>query len=207
MEKFYVTISRQFGSLGRSIAKELSELTGVEYYDRDIVEETAKKMNLTVSKVSKKEENTPGFFEMLFPLGDSSTDTQNQIFDVQRQIILDFADKGPAIFVGRCADYILKDMNNCLNIFIYASKEQRYINCVNSLMMEPAEAVRMISEVDKARERFWIKYTDYKPSDYNHRHLMIDSSVLGVKGTARVLAYIMHDKYGVEVIGRESTHI
>jgi cytidylate kinase len=201
MEKFYITISRQFGSLGRPIARELSEMLGVEYYDRDIVEQTSKKLNLSISKVSDKEEQTAklGFLNMLFPLGEDSTDSQDKIFDVQRQIILDFAERGSAIFVGRCADYILRDYPNCLNVYIYASKEQRYLNCVNALQMEPAEATRMMAEVDKARERYWMKYAKYKQSDYKYRHIMIDSSILGVKGTARVLANIIKEKYGADI--------
>jgi cytidylate kinase len=205
MEKFYITISRQFGSLGRPIARELSEMLGVEYYDRDIVERTSKKMNLSVSKVSDKEEQTPklGFLNMLFPLGEDSSDTQDKIFDVQRQIITDFAERGSAIFVGRCADFILRDYPNCLNVYIYASKEQRYLNCVNALKMEPAEATKMMGEVDKARERYWMKYAKYKPSDYHARHIMIDSSILGVKGTARVLANVIKEKYGADIGGYE----
>lgn len=198
MDKFYITISRQFGSLGRPIARELSDILGIEYYDRDIVEQTSRKMQLSVSKVSDKEEQTDklGFFNMLFPLGDNSLDIQNKIFDVQKQIIIDFADRGSGIFVGRCADYILKDYPNCIHVYIYAPKEQRYLNCVNALKMEPVEAIKMMEEVDKARERYWLRYAKYKPSDYNNRHIMIDSSILGVKGTAKVLAGVIKEKYG-----------
>ncbi len=198
MERYYITISRQFGSLGRPIARELSEILGVEYYDRDIVEQTSKKMNLPVSKVSDKEEQITklSFFDMLFPLGEASIDTQDKIFDVQKQIIINFAERGSGIFVGRCADYILKDYVNCLHVFIYAPSEQRYQNCVNTLQMEPAQATKMMVEVDKARERYWLKYAKYKPSDIKNRHIMIDSSILGVKGTAKILANIIKEKYG-----------
>lgn len=197
MERFYITIARQFGSLGRPIAKELSELLGIEYYDRDIVEQAAKKMNLPVSKISDKEEKAfkSGFFNMLFPLGDDSGDNQDRIFDAQRQVILDIADRGSAIFVGRCADYILKEYKNCINVYIYAPKEERYLNCVNALKMEPQEAKKMIEDVDKARDRYWMKYSGCKPSDIRCRHIMIDSSILGVKGTAKILAEIAREKF------------
>ena len=81
MKKFVVTITREFGSLGRPIAKRLAELLQVEYYDRDIVESAAKKMNLPVSVISSGEEKKSSFFRMLFPLGTDSLEQQKKIFE------------------------------------------------------------------------------------------------------------------------------
>jgi cytidylate kinase len=197
MKKYYVTISRQFGSLGRPIAHELSELLGVEYYDRDIVEETSRKMALPVSSISDDEERSikSNLFNMLFPLGTDSIEKQDRIFKEQQQIILDMADKHSCIFVGRCADYILKDHENCLNIFIYASRQARLNNCVNTLGMNPEEAKKMIRDVDRARDLYWKRYAGYLPTDYNHRHLMVDSSIFGVTGTVEILADIVRQKF------------
>jgi len=199
-KKYYINISRQFGSLGRPIAKELSELLGIEYYDRDIVDETAKAMKMPVSKVSEHEEDQKSnrFFDMLFPLGTEGDKVKDDIFEVQQKIILDFASKGSCIFVGRCADYVLRDKKNCLNIHIYAPKQERYLNCVNALKMKPGEAKKMIDQVDKARERYWMKYTKHKPSDPELCHLMINSSIFGVKGTAEILAEIIKKRFGDE---------
>lgn len=199
MGKYCVTITRQFGSLGRPIAKEISKILGIEYYDRDIVEVTAKKLNLPVSTISKQEEisSKSGFFNMLFPLGDISKDKQDRIFDVERQVILDLADKESCIIVGRCADYILKDYKNCLNIFIYAPVEERFNNCVNILNMKPSEANRMISAVDKARDNYYKNYAGYLPEDIDHKHIMIDSSILGVQGTAQILAEMIKKRFGI----------
>ncbi len=94
MEKFTITITREFGSLGRSIAKELSRELGVEFYDRDIVEEVAKQLNLPVSTVSDEEEKSKhSFLPRMFPLGTDETYIQDIIFDVQKGIILDLARK------------------------------------------------------------------------------------------------------------------
>ena len=107
---YSVTITRQFGSLGRPIAKCLSEMLEIEYYDRDIVEATAKKMGLPVSLISDAEESAKSaFFQMGYPLGMGTTDTQNEIFNEQVKIIKDIADKESCIIVGRCSDYILQD--------------------------------------------------------------------------------------------------
>lgn len=200
MGKYFVTINRQFGSLGRPIAKEVAEILGIEYYDRDIVEETSKKLKLPVATISEHEETIAKsiFFNMIFPLGDSSIEDQNKIFAAEKQIILDLSDKESCIIVGRCADYILEDYKECMNIFIYASKEDRFKNCVNTLNMEPEEARKMIIEVDKARDNYYKNYAGYKLEDIEHRHVMIDSSLFGVHGTAQVLADMIKKRFEID---------
>ena len=103
MAKYYVTIARQFGSLGRPIARELSEMLGIEYYDRDIVEAASQELKLPVSVIHSEEEKSvkSNFLNMLFPLGTDSIDKQDKIFEAQKKIIRDFAEKDSAIFVGR----------------------------------------------------------------------------------------------------------
>ncbi len=195
MEHCYININRQFGSLGRPIAIKLAEILQIEYYDRDIVEETAKKMNIPLSQASDQDESVASKFgHMLFPLGSGSSESQEKMFDVQTQIIQNLAAKGSAIFVGRCADYILQNYN-CLNVFIYAPKAKRYLNCVNSLGMSPTEAKQMIEKVDKSRNRYWMKYAKHLPSDPEHAHVMLDSSLFGVSGTAELLATIVREHF------------
>lgn len=193
MEKFTITITREFGSLGRSIAKELSRILGVEFYDRDIVEEVANKLNLPVSTVSNEEEKSRhSFLPRMFPLGTDEEYMQDIIFDVQKGIILDLAKKSSCILVGRCSDFLLEKQKNNINIFIYASYEKRLENCVETLDMTEAEAKRMILSVDKARNAYHKKYAGYLPGDPEHKQLMIDSSLLGVTGTAKLIAEIVH---------------
>lgn len=196
MKKFTITITREFGSLGRSIARELSQILGVEFYDRDIVEEVANKLNLPVSTVSNEEEKSRhSFLPRMFPLGTDEEYMQDIIFDVQKDIILNLAKKSSCILVGRCSDYLLEKEKNNINIFIYASYEKRLQNCVNSLGMTEAEAKRMILSVDKARNAYHKKYAGYLPNDPEHKQLMIDSSLLGVTGTAKLIAEIVHQLF------------
>ena len=158
-KKYIVTIPRQFGSLGRPIAREMSEILGIEYYDRDIVEATSKKMNLPVSKISEHEETySTSLFPMLLPLGSDSIAKQDEIYNVQKEVIREMAEKESCIIVGRCADYIFRDHRNVLNIYIYAK---------------------------------------YAPGDPDSKQIMIDSSMLGVKGTAEVLAEIVQRRFGL----------
>ena len=197
MKKFTITITREFGSLGRSIAKELSRELGVEFYDRDIVEEVAKQLNLPVSTVSDEEEKSKqSFLPRMFPLGTDEAYIQDIIFDVQKGIILDLARRNSCILVGRCSDYLLEKEKNNINIFIYAPYEKRLENCVNALGMTESEAKRMIASVDRARNAYHKKYAGYLPGDPEHKNLMIDSSLLGVTGTAKLIAQIVHQLYG-----------
>lgn len=198
MKKFVITITREFGSLGRPIAKRLSELLGVEYYDRDIVEATAKQMNLPVSVISSTEEKKSGFFRMLFPLGTESVEQQKRLFDVQANIIRGLAEKESCIIVGRCADYILEDDPNAIHVYIYAPYADRLANCVGSLGMKKEEAKRMIAEVDKARAAYHKFFAKYAQGDPKHKHLIMNSELLEVEGTAQALAAIARVKFGEE---------
>lgn len=189
MEKYAVTITRQFGSLGRPIAKKLSELLGVEYFDRDIVEAASKKMNLPVSVVGDEEERTKtNFWNMMFPLGQNSKEIQDKIFETQREVILEIAEKQNCIIVGRCSDYILEGYDNRINVYIYASYQARLKNCVETLLMKEEDAKRMIAKVDKARDAYHMRYANFLPDDTDHKDIMIDSSLLGADGTAELLA-------------------
>lgn len=199
MSKYVVTIARQFGSLGRPIAARMAEILGIEYYDRDIVDAAAKKMKLPVSTISDADETvSQGFFPMMFPLGQNSIRMQHDVFDTQREIILNLADKGSCIIVGRCADYILESAKNHLRIYIYASYEKRLENCIGPLLMSEESAKRMIREVDKAREAYHRHYAGYAPEDVNYKDILIDSGMLGVEGTAQYLAELVKKRFGEE---------
>ena len=186
-----MTITRQFGSLGRRIAKRLSEILQVEYYDRDIVEETARRMNLPVSAVSDREERSSGFFRMLFPLGTEAEEKQRQLFQVQSCII-----------VGRCADYVLAGEKHAIHVYIYAPYEARLSNCVGPLGMQEDTARRMIREVDRARLAYHRRFAHYAPDDPAHKHVIINSALLGVEGTARALAALVRIRRGMGEMDR-----
>lgn len=201
-KKYVITITRQFGSLGRPIAMKMSELLGIEFYDRDLVDKAAKQLNLPESVITEEEESakvqTPFYLRrMQFPLGKNTNSRQDEIFEAQQNIIKFLADRESCIIVGRCSDFILSEEENALHIFIYASYEDRIKNCVNDLKMTEAEAKKMIVEVDEARASYHMHYAGYLPDDKKHKDIMIDSSVLGVDGTAEYLVELIKRKFGV----------
>lgn len=187
-ERYVITVTRQFGSMGRPIAEKLAKKLGINYYDRDIVDMTAKKLNMSVSEISELEESVQGkFFYMKYPLGMATTETQDKIFEQQKEIIKNLAQKGSCVVVGRCSDYILKDFDNCINIYIYADEDKRYEVCLNDFKMQSNEAKKMMLEIDKARERYHKEYAGYLPSDPSYKDLMINSASLGIDGTVNML--------------------
>lgn len=196
MKQFVITISRQFGSLGRTIAQKLSEELQIEFYDRDIVEETAKRMGLPISVISDKEENpNTAFFKRQYPLGMGVGSMQDEIFSVQENIIRDLAKKESCIIVGRCADSILSDFENRLCIYVYAPVEARLKNCTEILKMEEKTARKMIREVDRSRELYHRRYCPEYNGPSTNKDLMIDSSRFGVEKTAEILAHIARDMF------------
>lgn len=197
MKQYVVTISRQFGSLGRTIAQRLSETLQIDFYDRDIVEETAKRMGLPVSVISNKEENSnTTFFKRQYPLGMGMGSMQDEIFSIQENIIRDLAKKESCIIVGRCADSILMDMENHLNVYVYAPMEARLRNCTEILKMDEKIARKMIREVDRSRELYHRRYCPEYSGPSTNKDLMIDSSRFGIDRTVSILANIVNDLFG-----------
>ena len=182
----------------------MSEKLGIEFYDRDIVEEAAKKLNLPVSKINEIEESarkntkTNSFRRMMYPLGTQTDDMQNKLFEAQQNIIKFLAERESCIIVGRCSDFILADEPNIIRIYIYAPYEARIRNCIEDLHMDEEEARRMIKSVDEARDHYHMHYTGYLPNDQRFKEIMIDSSMFGTEGTADYLVAAVKKKFGLE---------
>jgi cytidylate kinase len=153
-------------------------------------------MGLSVKTISEAEESArhtlikkrPSFNLGIYSVTD-------EIFAVQKNIIRDIAKKESCIIVGRCADSILKDYKNHLNVYVYAPYEARMDNCVNELMMDEKTAAKMIKEVDAARTNYQKKYCPDVKSVFDNKDIMIDSSRFGIEGTAQILAQIVRDKW------------
>lgn len=200
MDNYVVTITRQFGSLGRPIAKRMSEILGIEYYDRDIVDQAAEKLRLPVSVVDQEEEKAAKqsvnpFSRMQFPLGKGTNATQDKIFEAQENIIKFLAEKDSCIIVGRCSDFILSEMERSIHVYVYASYEARLKHCVEDLQMDETEAKKMIKSVDEARDSYHMQYAGYLPDDKRYKDILIDSSLFGVDGTAEFLAEAVRRKF------------
>ena len=191
MDKYVITISRQFGALGRTIAQHMAMELGIDYFDRDIVEETALRMGLPVSEISKEEERAGGFFaEKRYPLGMGPVSMQEELFLIQSNIIKDFAAMQSCIIVGRCGDYCLRNADRALHVYVYSPYEKRLENCTSILGMDEKTACDMIKDVDKARDNYRKKYCKDMAGVFDNRDICIDSSKFGAEATAKILCGI-----------------
>ena len=177
MEQYVITISRQFGSMGRSIARELSEILGIEFLDRDIVEATAKRMGLPVSVISDEEESMKStFFRRQYPLGMGMSSLKDEIFLTQKNIIRDFAAKGSCIIVGRCGNYVLQDqLDDVIRIFVYADTVTRVRRIMDVDKVDEAEALRRMKRIDRTRTEYHRYFTGRNWMDMENYDLPINA--------------------------------
>ena len=196
MKPFAITVSRQFASMGRSISQSLARKLNINFYDRDIVEETAKRLGFPVSQISRLEELYPSsYLKRMFPLGNGVQSVQDEIFMTQKNIIRDIAKRESCIIVGRCANTILMDHARLLSVYIYAPKEKRLENCVEKLEMDEKSAKTILESVDKARNAYCAAYGNERDNDFDDHQIMIDSSHFGIEGTADILASVARSMF------------
>ena len=179
MSKKIITIGRQFGSGGKNTAEILGQKLGVTVYDTELITEAAKKSGFSKDFLTTSDEDT-NFFKLGF---NNSFISNNSFFQIQSDAIRNIAEQGSAIFVGRASDYILRDMD-CLDVFITSPLEVRAkrISERRSISIEAAEA--LIAKKDRRREAFYNYVTFGNWGMASNYDLCIDSSILGIEGTA-----------------------
>ena len=197
MSHYVVTISRQFAAMGRAVAQNMSRELGIEFYDRDIVEATAARMGLPVSEVSEREDNhSTSYFKCLYPLGTGLLSEQDELFQTQKNIIRDLAERESCIIVGRCADVVLADRKDVLNVRVFAPYEARLRNCTEKLGMDERTARKMIERIDRSREEYHREYGGCEVPHYTD--IIINPERFGIEGSARELCAIVRRKFRLE---------
>jgi len=185
-----ITITRQFGSLGRPIGKVVAETMGFEYFDRDIIEKAADEMGEPVDTLSDFDERMlSNYGRMMFPLGNGLQSKQRRLFEVEKKVILNLANGHDCVIIGRCSDYILHEagMQNVYSLFIYAPYTSRFNNCLRTLGLTPEAAEVYIDKVDAAREKYYGEYTGEKFESLKYRDLMLNSSALPLEDSVKIL--------------------
>ncbi len=189
MKHFVITLTRQFASQGRSIAQVMSRELGINFYDRDIVEATASRLGLPVREVSDAEDtHSQSFFRSIYPLGTGNLSLQDELFQTQSNIIKDLAARESCIIVGRCADAVLRERADVLNIRVYAPYEHRLWVCTTQLGMDERTAKKMIERVDRSREQYHREYGGCEPDHLSH--FLINSARFTVPEAASTLCGI-----------------
>ena len=196
MKHFVITLTRQFASQGRSIAQVMSRELGINFYDRDIVEATASRLGLPVREVSDAEDtHSQSFFRSIYPLGTGNLSLQDELFQTQSNIIKDLAARESCIVVGRCADAVLRERADVLNIRVYAPYEHRLWVCTTQLGMDERTAKKMIERVDRSREQYHREYGGCEPDHLSH--ILINSARFTVPEAASTLCGIARQWFGL----------
>lgn len=184
-----VTISREFGSDGRTIGKKLAEELKIPCYDSELIHEIARQSGFAEAYVQRVEESSPtGWAASLFSSNRAFGPTnEDYLWEIQRKVILELAEKGPCVIVGRCADYILRHTADCLTAFIHASMEyraKRIVEVYGEREQTPEERIR---EKDKRRAAYHRFYTDMKWGYAKNYRISLDSGALGIAQCVAVL--------------------
>lgn len=191
-----ITISREFGSGGRAIGKELSEILGIKYYDKDIIVKVAEETGLGREFIEKKGEysHSKNIFSYAF-IGRDATgaSVDDYLFKAQKKIIEELAEKEPCVIIGRCADFILKNRQDCLNVFIYGDEEEKADRICSLYEVSQSEARRLMKETDKKRAINYKYYTDKNWGMTKNYDLSLNSNRLGYKNVIDVLKGIYYN--------------
>ncbi len=191
MKHKIITISREFGSGGRTIGKMTADRLGIPCYDSELIQKIAQESGFAETYVRTMDESAPtGFMASAFSTRAFGPTNEDYLWDTQRKVILDLAEKGPCVIVGRCADYILRDRADCLTAFIHASMDYRANRIVSVYGERPESPEQRIREKDKRRAAYHRFYTDMKWGDAKNYMIALDSGRIGLERCVEVLVGI-----------------
>ena len=201
-ERTVITIGREFGSGGHEIGMKLAERLGIKCYDKELLELAAKESGLCEDLFASQDEKpTNSFLYSLvmdtYSFGYSSagfTDMpmNHKIFLAQFEAIKKLASEGPCVMVGRCADYALADNPDCFSVFVHANLDWRINRIAQKYNKNAKEAKDMINKTDKSRSSYYNYYTNKKWGSADSYNLCLDSSKLGIDGTAKAIIEAIH---------------
>lgn len=189
--RLIINIGRQFGSGGLLVARALGEKLGIPVYDQELIEKAAEESGFSRDLFARSDErrsilSLSGYFETgRFGQADNYLG-DNQLFSLQSHVIRTIAESGPAIFIGRCSDYVLRDMD-CLDVFITSPKEVRVRRVAQRMGISPEDAASLIRKKDRTRENYYNYYTFGHWGVASNYDICVDSSVLGIDGTAEMI--------------------
>ncbi len=194
MEKKIITISREFGSGGRSIGRKVAELLGIPFYDKELVDQVAVESGFAPQFVEEHGEHSPGksLFSYAFaPQGVpgimNGLSTADFLWNIQCSVILQLAEKGPCVIVGRNADYILKDRPDCLHAYIHADMDFRADRIVRLYGESEKSPEARLQEKDKRRRVNYQHYTGRTWGQAQNYDVCLSSSALGVDRCAEII--------------------
>ena len=190
MAKRIITISREFGSGGRFIGEEVAKKLGIAYYDKKVINEIAEKSGLSPEYIQENAELSPkkGMFAYALAGRDiTGRSVEDMVHEAQRKVILELAKKGPCVIIGRNADYILKDRDDVLNVFIHGNMPEKTQRIIRLYNVDEKKAVKMMADTDKRRMTNYNFYTEQKWGKASNYTLCLNSSQLGYDRCEKII--------------------
>lgn len=198
-ENFAITIARQYGSGGREIGEKTAEILGYKYVDKELITLAAQKSGYHADVLKGIDEKATNSLLYTLAMGSSffggahagynvDIPINDKLFILQSDIIKSQLDESPCVFVGRCADYVLSEHKNRVSIFLYADTDCRINRVCERHNVGRDEAAKLIIKTDKRRMNYYNFYTGRKWGKFDNYHLSINTSKLGIDGTAEMIA-------------------
>ena len=194
MKRIIITIGREYGSGGRLVAKQLSEELGITFYDKQLISEVAKKTGFSEHFIRDTEHQRPTN-SFLYDLYTSvqTPSVSDQVFIAQAKVIKEAAARESCVIVGRCANYILRDLPNCLSVFVHAPLEERVLRARESYGVQESNMESYVIRQDKARAAYYNYFASGKwgqSREYDlciNSHMGVDAAVQIIKTAAKAL--------------------
>lgn len=191
--KRIITISREFGSGGRSIGKLVAEKLGYRFYDRELVNKVAERSGFSTEFIEESGEYASARSSLLFALATASQysadglSMHDRLYIEQTKIIEEIAGEGECVIVGRCADFILREWKNCLHVFIHADMESRAKRIVERYGESDKSPEKRLAEKDQKRKVYYKNYTGRSWGQAQNYDVCLNSGVLGVEACADLI--------------------
>lgn len=206
VNRYIITIGRQLGSGGREIGQKLSARLGIAFYDKELIRIASQQSGLKEEFFERVDEQKHfSLFPGILGLRTSLTDdffsnyylSNESLFRIQSDVMRTLAGEGSCIFVGRCADYVMKDERNCLNLFISADMADRIKRIAISHKLSDTKAKELIERTDKGRSSYYNYFSGKTWGAAESYHLCINSSVLGIDETVRLISHVAGSRFGL----------
>ena len=190
MEKRIITISREFGSGGRFIGGAVAKKLGIAYYDKNVITQIAEESGLSSEYILENAELAPkkGLFAYAFAGRDiTGKSVEDLVYEAQRKVILELAEKEPCVIIGRNADVILREREDVLNVFIHGDLPEKTKRICRLYEVSEKEAVKMMTDIDKRRMANYNFYTNQKWGKASNYTLCLNSSQLGYERCEEII--------------------
>lgn len=197
-KKIIITIARQYGSGGREIGERVAELLGIPLYDKQLITDAASKGSLNETVLKNADESAANSLLYTLAMGSNVLGTtmhfgykmplNDKLFILQSEVIKEYAKNGSCVIIGRCSDYVLRDEENVLRLFIYGDLDHRTARIKDRHPeVKPSQIIDVINKTDKRRASYYNFYTGNKWGKYDNYDMAINSSTLGIEGTAQLI--------------------